>query len=119
MRNQKNVVYLYNKIKQIEIMTTAEFLTANRETIIRVIKTKISSRSAFTLKDAMVVFMNKMEETNNNTTLSYGAVKEASNNNFQTGETSVSFSKPYSESNHAKQVAYFGADKVKSFKNNL
>ena len=31
----------------------------------------------------------------------------------------TTFSKPYSESNHAKQVAYFGADKIKSFKNNL
>lgn len=32
---------------------------------------------------------------------------------------SATFSKPYSESNHAKQVAYFGADKLKSFNNNL
>ena len=31
----------------------------------------------------------------------------------------LTFSKPYSESNHAKQVAYFGSDKVKTFKNNL
>lgn len=30
---------------------------------------------------------------------------------------SITFSKPYSESNHAKQVAYFGADKVNQFKN--
>jgi len=100
-------------------MTTAQYLSENRETIIRVIKTQISSRSTLTLKDAMVVFMNKMEETNNSTTLSYGAVKEASNALFQTGSTSVVYSKPYSESNHAKQVAYFGAEQVKSFKNNL
>jgi len=32
---------------------------------------------------------------------------------------SVTFTKPYSESNHAKQVAYFGSEKMKSFKNNL
>ena len=30
---------------------------------------------------------------------------------------STSFSKPYSESNHAKQVAYFGAEKTNQFKN--
>lgn len=30
---------------------------------------------------------------------------------------SLTYSKPYSESNHAKQVAYFGADKTKQFKN--
>lgn len=29
----------------------------------------------------------------------------------------TTFSRPYSESNHAKQVAYFGADKTKQFKN--
>ena len=100
-------------------MTTQQYLTENRETIIRVIKTQISSRSTLTLKDAMLVFMNKMEETNNNTTLSYGAVKEASNTLFKTGSTSIVYSKPYAESNHAKQVAYFGADKVRTFKNNL
>lgn len=98
-------------------MTTAQYLSENRETIIRVIKTQISSRSTLTLKDAMVVFMDKMEETNNNATLSYGAVKEASNALFQTGSTSVVYSKPYSESNHAKQVAYFGAEITKQFKN--
>jgi len=30
---------------------------------------------------------------------------------------SIEYSKPYSESNHAKQVAYFGAAKVNQFKN--
>lgn len=98
-------------------MTTAEFLTANRDKVINTIKSQISSRSTLTLKDAMIVFMNKMEETNNNTTLSYFAVKEASNNNFQTGTTNTTFSQPYSESNHAKQVAYFGAEKTNQFKN--
>lgn len=30
---------------------------------------------------------------------------------------SLTYTKPYSESNHAKQVAYFGADKTNQFKN--
>jgi len=59
LRNQKDVVYLYNKIKKIEIMTlTQDFLTANRNEIIETANEQMTAACFFyvTLKEVLVNF---------------------------------------------------------------
>jgi len=118
----KRVVYLYNKIKQIEIMTTQEKienLKAKRAGIITELnKYNAVKNNEVTLVEAMTMLKDFYLANEGSSLLpAYShldAILGAGSKSI-----SVTFTKPYSESNHAKQVAYFGADKMKSFKNNL
>jgi len=90
--------------------TTTVFLKENREEIINVLNNIISNMRGVTLKEAMVTFKNEMEKTNNNKTLSYFAVKELPQTQTK---IEVVYSKPYSQSNHAKMVNYHGKEKAR------
>ena len=95
--------------------TTEQYLRENREEIIRILNNTISLMRGVTLKQAMIVFKSKMEETNNNKTLSYFAVKQIEQTPL--GKIGVIYSRPYSESNHAKMVNYYGKEKANQLSN--
>jgi len=93
---------------------TETYLKENRTEIVRVLTNMVSEMSGVTLKQLMTTFMSKMEETNNNTTLSYFAAKQVP----QTfGEITTVYSKPYAESNHAKMINYHGKEKANQLMN--
>ncbi len=96
-------------------MTTTRFyLKENREEIISILNSYVKNMSGVTLSQLMIAFKSKMEETNNNKTLSYFAAKQVS----QTfTEIKTTYSKSYSESNHTKMVNYYGAEKANQLSN--
>jgi hypothetical protein len=110
----KSIIFEYRKKLKLEIMTTATYLKNNRKEIVSILTNIVNSLSGVTLKQAMIVFKSEMKATDNNTTLSYFAVKQIE----QTfGEIEVVYTKSYSESNHAKQVNYYGKDKTNQLNN--
>jgi|GEM_PF-4071690 len=93
---------------------TEKYLKENRTQIVTILKKYVTEMSGVTLNQLMTAFKSKMEETNNNKTLSYFAAKQVP----QTfGEIEVKYSKPYSESNHAKMVNYYGEEKSNQLMN--
>lgn len=90
-------------------MTTAKYLKENREEIVTVLTDYQNDMVGVTLKQLMVVFKNKMKETNNNKTLSYFAASQAEQAECK---IELTYSKPYSESKHAKMVNYHGSKKA-------
>lgn len=95
--------------------TTEKYLKENRNEIIRILTGYVKEMRGVTLKQLMITFKNKMEETNNNKTRSYFAAKQIEQTPF--GKIEVVYTKPYSESNHAKQVKYFGAEMTERLNN--
>ena len=92
-------------------MTTTElFLKENRNEIVEKLNGIVTKKGYSSLKEAMIVFKAKMEASNNNAMIAYCAV-HAITPSFGT-KIEVVYSKPYSESNHAKQVKYFGSEKT-------
>jgi len=110
-----------NKQKDNE-MTTQEFLKANREEVVNYYNSKIKGFYNVSLKDFMVDLMNNFRKI----TISEGLKRMDLMGNLQEAqsrlgtfdcEIGTTYTKPYSESNHAKAVAYFGADKVRMMSN--
>jgi lysyl-tRNA synthetase class II len=103
-------------------MTNQEFLKANREEVVNFYNTKINGLYNISLKDFMVDLLNNFRKV----TMSEGLKRMDLMANLQEAQIrlgtfdvkiGVTYSKPYSESNHAKAVAYFGADQVKMMSN--
>jgi len=94
--------------------TTDKYLKENREEIINILKRYEVEMQGVTLNQLMIVFKNKMEETNNNKTLSYFAAKQIPQ---KFNEIKTTYSKSYNESNHAKMVNYHGKEKTEQLYN--
>lgn len=95
-------------------MKTAKYLKENREEIVTILTGIQKGMVGVTLKQLMLAFKSKMEETNNNKTLSYGAARQVEEAAFTMEST---YSKPYSQSNHAKMVNYHGSKKANRLMN--
>jgi antitoxin component YwqK of YwqJK toxin-antitoxin module len=99
-------------------MTTQEFLKENREEVVNYYNDNIKNFHNITLKDFMLDVMNNFKKI----TISEGLKKMDLFSNLQDAKSrlgtwdnqvAVTYTTPYSESNHAKAVAYHGADKVR------
>ena len=103
-------------------MKTKEFLSENREEVINYFNNEVKNFWNISLKDFMIDLLSNFRKV----TISEGLkrmdltanLKEAKSRlGCFDNETKVSYSKPYSESNHAKAVAYFGKEKVQLMSN--
>ena len=103
-------------------MTTQEFLSENRNIVISFYNSNVKDEANISLKDFMIRLMNNFKHTvkingiyseknlySNLFDLQYSAVENST--------IGVTYSKHYSESNHAKAVAYFGKEKVQLMSN--
>ena len=102
--------------------TVKEILTAERETVINYYNSKIKGLYNITLKNFMLDVVNNFEKiTTEEDYKKYDVYGNCENAESRLGlkdvEIGVSYSKPYSESNHAKAVKYFGKDKVNMMAN--
>jgi len=103
-------------------MKTQEFLTENRNEVVEYYNSKIKGLYNVSLKDFMIDLLNNFRKI----TISEGLKKMDLMGNLQEAQRrlgtfdvniGVTYSKPYAESNHAKAVAYHGADKVRMMSN--
>jgi len=109
-------------IKQIEIMTTKEFLTENREQVINFYNENVKGLYNTTLNAFMIDLMNNFKKItiveNLTKTDLFGNLNKAKSRlgsmNIKIG---VTYSKPYSQSNHAKRVNYYGKEKANQLNN--
>ena len=119
----QNTVYLSYRNKQKDNkMTTQEFLTENRSEVINYYNSKIEGFYNVSIKEFMLDLMNNFRKVTIGENLHKmdlsANLREAQSRlgNFDV-QIGVSYSKPYAESNHAKAVAYHGADTVKMMSN--
>jgi hypothetical protein len=103
-------------------MTTVEFLTTEREKVISFFNAEITAHWNISKKE----FMNKLvadwvkiskSEAFTKFDLNGNLIKLKSSLGCLDKELGSSYSKPYSESNHAKAVNYYGKKKVNQFSN--
>lgn len=103
-------------------METKEFLTANREEVVNFYNSKIKGFYNVSLKSFMIDLMSNFRKITIGEQLEkmdlMGNLQETKSRlgSFDC-EIGVTYSKPYSESNHAKAVAYHGKDKVNMMSN--
>ena len=102
-------------------MTTKKFLTENREQVINYFNENVKGHYNVTLNSFMVDLMKNFKKITIVDSLTktdlYGNLTEAKSRlGLMDNEIEVVYSKPYSESNHAKQVHYFGKEKVNKLK---
>ena len=102
--------------------TVKEILTENRETVINYYNSKIKGLYNITLKNFMLDVVNNFEKITTGEDYKkfdvYGNCQNAESRlGLMDVEIGVSYSKPYSESNHAKAVNYFGKEKVNMMAN--
>lgn len=103
-------------------MTTKEFLTENREQVINYYNKNIKGSYNTTLNAFMLDLMNNFRKItiveNLTRTDLFGNLTEAKNRlGLMIVEIGVTYSKPYSESNHAKRVKYYGKEKANQLNN--
>ena len=99
-----------------------EILTENRDTVINYYNSKIKGFYNITLKNFMLDVVNNFEKITTGEDYKkfdvYGNCQNAESRlGLMDVEIGVSYSKPYSESNHAKAVNYFGKEKVNMMTN--
>jgi hypothetical protein len=103
-------------------MTTQNFLSENRNSIITFYNSNIKGESDITLKEFMMKLMSsfnhvvKVVDIYSKKNL-FGNLFELQGIILSNVEIGVTYSKPYSQSNHAKQVNYYGIEKTNQFKN--
>lgn len=102
--------------------TTKEFLTANKTEVIAFYNEKVSGLYEVSLKDFMGDLLSNFRKITTGEDLKKFDLMgnlEAAKSRLGLFSQSVqtTYTKPYAESNHAKQVAYFGAEKTKQLNN--
>ncbi len=105
-------------------MTTQNFLSENRERVINFYNDNVNGLYNISLKDFMIDLMKNFRKATKKeiigytlTDLSANLTDAKSRLGLMDVEIGVSYSKPYSESNHAKAVAYYGKEKVQLMSN--
>jgi hypothetical protein len=101
-----------------------EFLTENKDKVINYYNNEVKGLYNTTLKSFMIDLMDnfrkitKKEIKELRPTDLHGNLMEAKSRlGLMDVEIGVSYSKPYSESNHAKAVNYYGKEKVQMMSN--
>jgi hypothetical protein len=103
-------------------MRTVEFLKANREEVVNYYNENVKNFYNVSLGSFMTDLMNNFRKITTCEELKkmdlMGNLKEAQSR-LGTFDSKIqtTYSKPYSESNHAKAVAYFGESKTKMMSN--
>ena len=97
--------------------TTKEFLTENKEQVINYYNENIKGMYNTTLKKFMLDLMNNFRKItiveNLTKTDLFGNLKETKSRlGNMSVEIGITYSKPYSESNHSKMVNYYGKEKT-------
>ncbi|MFD1292653.1 hypothetical protein ACFQ5N_02285 [Lutibacter holmesii] len=103
-------------------METKQFLSDNRELVIRFYNGNIKNDTDLSLKDFMIMLMNDFKHivkvvdmySEKNLFANMFEIESSISDNYEIGTT---FSTPYSESNHAKSVNYYGKNKTNQFNN--
>jgi len=103
-------------------VTPKEFLTDNREQVINFYNENVKGLYNTTLNAFMIDLMNNFRKItiveNLTKTDLFGNLNEAKSRlGLMNVEIGVTYSKPYSESNHAKKVNYYGKGKANQLKN--
>jgi len=105
-------------------MTTKDFLTENRERVINYYNENVKGMYDTTLNAFMLDLMNNFRKATKKeikgytlTDLSCNLSAAKSRLGLMNVEIRVSYSKPYSESNHAKRVNYYGKEKANQLNN--
>jgi len=103
-------------------MTTKEFLTENREQVISFYNENVKGKYNITIKAFMIDLMNNFRKItiveNLTKTDLFGNLNEAKSRlGLMSVEIGGTYSKPYSESNHAKRVNYYGKEKANQLNN--
>lgn len=106
-------------------MTTKEFLTENREMVIEFYNKEIKDYWNISLGKFMLDVMSNFKKATKKEIKGYTMTDLKINlldaksrlGMFDKVEVVVKYSKPYSESNHAKAVAYHGKEKVQLMSN--
>lgn len=97
-------------------MTTQEFLSANRNLVIKVYNANAKEKTS--LKEFMTYLLNNYEGDFTEKSLISNMFKAVENAGVEIETViEVKYTKPYSESNHAKAVAYHGKEKVQLMSN--
>ena len=103
-------------------VTPKEFLTDNREQVINFYNENVKGLYNTTLNAFMIDLMNNFRKItiveNLTKTDLFGNLNEAKSRlGLMNVEIGVTYSKPYSESNHAKKVNYYGKEKANQLNN--
>jgi len=105
-------------------MKTIDFLSDNRDRVIKFYNQNIKGLYNISLKDFMVDLMNNFRKATKKEIKGYTLTDLTANLNDAKKrlglidiKIEVRYDKPYSESNHAKAVAYFGKEKVQLMSN--
>ena len=103
-------------------MKTQEFLKNNREEVVNFYNTNIKNFYNVSLKDFMIDLLSnfrKITTTENYVKMDlFGNLQEAKSRlGMFDNSTKVTYSTPYSETNHAKAVNYFGKEKTQMMYN--
>tara|TARA_R110000796_G_scaffold138689_1_gene254833 strand:- start:274 stop:612 length:339 start_codon:yes stop_codon:yes gene_type:complete len=103
-------------------MTHTQFLKDNRQTVIDYYSDNVKGLYDTTLNAFMIDLMNNFRkitivENLTRTDLFCNLSEAKSRLGLMSVEIEVSYSKPYSESNHAKQANYYGKDKANQIAN--
>jgi hypothetical protein len=105
-------------------MRPKQYLSENRERVIDYFNDNVKGYYNVSLKDFMVDLMVNFRKATKKeiegytlTDLSANLTDAKSRLGLMDVETGVTYSKPYSESNHAKAVAYFGKEKAQLMSN--
>lgn len=120
--SKTSCIFVLINIKQLEIMTTQEFLSENRQEVINFYNEKVKNFHNVTLKDFMINLINGFEKITNGESLTkfdlFGNLQYAKSRlGMWDVAVETTYTKPYSESNHAKAVNYHGAEKVRMMSN--
>lgn len=120
--SKSSCIFVLINIKQLEKMTTQEFLSENRQEVINFYNEKVKKFHNVTLKDFMINLLNGFEKITNGESLTkfdlFGNLQDAKSKlGMWDVAGATTYTKPYSESNHAKAVNYHGAEKVRMMSN--
>lgn len=105
-------------------MTTKEFLTDNREQVISYFNQNVKGLYDTTLNAFMTDLINNFRKITKKGIVGYtktdlcgNLIDAESRLGLMNIEIGVVYSKPYSESNHAKRVNYYGKEKANQLNN--
>jgi len=103
-------------------MKKLQFLKDNKEQVVKYYNENVKGLYDVTLKDFMTDLLDNFRKITTTKELVkfdlFGNLQDAESRlGLMDVEIGVSYSKPYSESNHAKAVAYYGKEKVELMSN--
>jgi len=121
---QKIVIDTNDFVKDTTMKTRKEFLTDNREQVINFYNENVKGLYNTTLNAFMIDLMNNFRKITKKEIVGYtktdlfgNLIDAKSRLGLMSVEIGVTYSKPYSQSNHAKRVNYYGKEKASQLNN--